>query len=473
MSTAVDVLVIGAGPGGYHAAIRAAQLGKRVVCVDKREVGGVCLNTGCIPTKALLHVAEIAHAARGAAHLGLRVGDVAVDVERVRAFSREAVRANVSGVEALFRTNGVTFVRGAAELLGRGAVAVGEGERRIVYEAKDVVLATGAEPIAPPGWPLDGRVVFTSEEAIGVPEIPKRLLVVGGGVVGLELATVYRRLGAEVVVVELGATILPGVDDEIVKMLSRILEKEGIALRTATKVEDVVVRGEQATVRLGGAFAGEETFDRVLVAIGRRPVTRGLGLAAAGLSTDARGFVAVDERRRTNVAGIWAIGDVAGGPLLAHKAMREGVVAAEAIAGDRGSAYEPACVPNCIYTDPEIATAGLTEAEAIAAGHRVRVGRFPLSASGRARTMNAPPGLIKLVADEETDLVLGMHVLAPQAESLIGEGVMAIEMGATLEDIALSIHPHPTFTEAIHDAAEAAHGKAVHLANRPRRVVAA
>ena len=473
MTERVDVLVVGAGPGGYHAAIRAAQLGKRVVCVDKVAVGGVCLNTGCIPTKALLHVGEVAHQARQAAQIGIGVGAVTVDVERVRAFAAEAVKANVGGVEALFRTNGVTFVRGAAELLGRGGVRVSQSGTSTVYEADDIVLATGAEPVVPPGWPIDGRVVVTSEEAITVPSIPRKLLVVGGGVVGLELATVYRRLGAEVVVVELAPAILPGIDDEIVRMLTRILEGEGIAIRPATKVKDVTVHGDAATVVLDGATTTEETFDRVLVAIGRRPVTRGLGLAAAGLSTDARGYLAVDAQRRTTVRGVWAIGDVAGGPLLAHKAMHEGVIAAAAIAGDRGSAFDPIAIPNCIYTDPEIAVSGMTEAEARAAGHRVRIGRFPLSASGRARTMNAPPGLIKLVADEESDLLLGMHILAPQAESLIGEGVIALEMRATLEDLALTIHPHPTFTEAIHDAAEYAHGRAVHIANRKRPLVAA
>jgi len=344
------------------------------------------------------------------------------------------------------------------------SVAKEDGEAR--FEASDVVIATGAEPIVPPGFPFDGRVVMTSEEAVALPRVPAHMLVVGGGVVGLELATVYRRLGADVTVVELAPAILAGVDDELVRGLERVLADERITVRTGARVDDVAISGEHAEVRIAGVM---ETYDAVLVAIGRRPITRGLGLERAGVAIDARGYVVVDERRKTNVPGLWAVGDAAGGPLLAHKAMREGVVVAEALAGDRGSAYDPRAIPACVYTDPQIATVGMTEREARDAYGEVRVGRFPLSASGRARTMGVSRGLVKLVADARTDLLVGMHVLAPQAEALIGEGVMALEMNATLEDIALSMHPHPTLTEAIHDAAEASHGRAVHLVNVTRR----
>jgi dihydrolipoamide dehydrogenase len=302
---------------------------------------------------------------------------------------------------------------------------------------------------------------------------------VGGGVIGLEFATVYTRLGAKVLVVEALANILTGTDLEISKTLGRILKKQGIEIALATKVETIEKTGEQ---KVKATFNGEYTsnkpetreFDMVLVAVGRRPVTDTLNLEAAGLKTDEKGFIAVDARRKTSVDGIYAIGDITGGPLLAHKAMKEGVVAAEVIAGDKASAFDPVAIPNCVYTDPEVATVGLSEEEAKAAGYTVKIGKFPLMASGRARTMNETDGLIKLVGDAKTDLLLGMHIVAPQAESLIGEGLIALEMGATVEDIGLSIHPHPTLTESIMDAAEAMHNKAIHIPNpKPAKAAAA
>jgi dihydrolipoamide dehydrogenase len=302
-----------------------------------------------------------------------------------------------------------------------------------------------------------------------VKRIPKNLLVVGGGVIGLEFATVFARMGAKVLVVEMLSQLLTGTDLEIAKTMQRILKKQGIEIALSTKVESLEKKSGSVKATISGEYTNgkPETreYDTVLVAVGRRPVTAELNLPAAGLATDERGFLAVDAQRRTKVAHIYAIGDVTGAPLLAHKAMREGVVAAEAIGGDRSAAYDPVAVPNCVYTDPEVATVGLSEEEAKAAGYELRIGKFPLIASGRARTMNESDGLIKLVGDAKSDLLLGMHIVAPQAESLIGEGVIALEMGATLEDIGLSIHPHPTLTESIMDAAEAAHGKAIHLVN--------
>ena len=295
------------------------------------------------------------------------------------------------------------------------------------------------------------------------------MLVIGGGVIGLEFATVYTRLGAKVLVVEMMPQVLTGTDLEISKTMARILKKQGVEIALGTKLVSLEKTATGVKAVINGEFTSgkDETreFECALVAVGRRPVTDALDLAAAGLATDERGFIAVDAQRRTKVEGIFAIGDVTGAPLLAHKAMKEGVVAAEVIGGDRSSAYDPAAVPNCVYTDPEVATVGLSEEEAKAAGYELRIGKFPLVASGRARTMNESDGLIKLVGDAKTDVLLGMHIIAPQAESLIGEGVIAIEMGATLEDIGLSIHPHPTLTECIMDAAEAAHGKAIHIVN--------
>jgi dihydrolipoamide dehydrogenase len=476
----VDAIVIGAGPGGYHAAIRLGQLGKKVVCFDRDEVGGVCLNWGCIPTKALLHVGEVTRHIREAGKIGLKVAPPEIDREGVAKFTGDVVTANVKGVETLFKANGVTFAYGEASFAGPKRVALRKRDGSTdTYEAKEaVVIATGSAPVDVKAWSRDGDVIINSDDAVRLARIPKTMLVIGGGVIGLEFATVYSRMGAKVLVVEMLPQILTGTDLEISKTMLRILKKQGVEIALSTTVKSLEKKGSGVTAVIGGEFTNGKDepreFEMALVAVGRRPVTAELNLSAAGLKTDDNGFIAVDAQRRTAVPGIYAIGDVTGAPLLAHKAMREGVVAAEAISGDRSAAYDPVGVPNCVYTDPEVATVGLSEEEAKAAGYEVRVGKFPLAATGRARTMNESDGLIKLVADAKSDLLLGMHIVAPQAESLIGEGVIALEMGATLEDIGLSIHPHPTLTEAIMDAAEAAHGKAIHIVNpKPKAPAAA
>jgi dihydrolipoamide dehydrogenase len=470
-NTQVDAIVIGAGPGGYHAAIRLGQLGKNVVCFDRDEVGGVCLNWGCIPTKALLHVGEVARHIREAGKIGLKVAAPEVDREGVASFTDSVVKSNVGGVNQLFKANNVVFAYGEASFTGPKTVALKKRDGTTeTYEAKDaVVIATGSAPVDPKAWPRDGESIINSDDAVRLRKIPATMLVIGGGVIGLEFATVYTRLGAKVLVVEMMPQVLTGTDLEISKTMARILKKQGVEIALGTKLVSLEKTATGVKAVINGEFTSgkDETreFECALVAVGRRPVTDALDLAAAGLATDERGFIAVDAQRRTKVEGIFAIGDVTGAPLLAHKAMKEGVVAAEVIGGDRSSAYDPAAVPNCVYTDPEVATVGLSEEEAKAAGYELRIGKFPLVASGRARTMNESDGLIKLVGDAKTDVLLGMHIIAPQAESLIGEGVIAIEMGATLEDIGLSIHPHPTLTECIMDAAEAAHGKAIHIVN--------
>ena len=445
----VDAIVIGAGPGGYHAAIRLGQLGKKVICFDRDEVGGVCLNWGCIPTKALLHVGEVARHIREAGKIGLRVAAPEVDREGVVKFASDVVGANVKGVETLFKANNVQFVYGEASFTGPKTVVLkkrdGSSE---TYEAKDaVVIATGSAPVDVKAWPRDGKTIINSDDAVRLNSVPATLLVIGGGVIGLEFATVYTRLGAKVLVVEMLPQILTGTDLEISKTMGRILKKQGIEIALATKVVGLEKTGQGVKAVINGEFTNNKDesreFEMALVAVGRRPVTDNLNLSAAGLATDERGFIAVDAQRRTNVASIFAIGDITGPPLLAHKAMKEGVVAAEVIAGDGSSAYDPIAVPNCVYTDPEVATVGLSEEEAKAAGYEVRIGKFPLIASGRARTMNESDGLIKLVADAKTDLLLGMHIVAPQAESLM-------------------------------EAAEAAHGKAIHIVNpRPKPATAA
>jgi dihydrolipoamide dehydrogenase len=474
-----DAAIIGAGPGGYHVAIRLGQLGKKVICIDRDEVGGVCLNWGCIPTKALLHVGEVIRHIERAEAIGLKVAKPEVDREAVAKFKNDVVGANVGGVKTLFKANGVEFMRADASFRSPTEIAVKrEGGESDTIKAEYVVIATGSAPVDVKAWPRDGKTIINSDDAVRLERIPKKLLVIGGGVIGLEFATVYRRLGAEVLVVEMMPQILTGTDVEVGKTLARILKKQGIEIMLNTSVGALEKHGDvvRATIKGEGTGGKDETreFDMALVAVGRRPVTDTLNVAAAGLAVDSRGFIETDLQQRTNVPNIFAIGDVTGPPLLAHRAMKQGVIAAEVISGDKSAAFDPAAVPNCVYTDPEVATVGLSEEEAKAAGHEVRIGKFPLAASGRARTMNESEGLIKLVADAKSDLLLGMHIVAPQAESLIGEGVMAIEMGATLEDIGLSVHPHPTLTEGIMDAAEAAHGKAIHVINpKPKTPVKA
>jgi len=475
----VDAVVIGAGPGGYHAAIRLGQLGKTVICVDRDEVGGVCLNWGCIPTKALLHVGEVIRHIDHAEAIGLKVPKASVDRAGVEKFKNEVVASNVGGVKTLFKANNVQFMYGEASFVSPNEIALkGKDGSNHRIRAAQIVIATGSAPIDVKAWPRDGKRILNSDDAVGIKQIPKTMLVIGGGVIGLEFATVYTRMGAQVLVVEALPQILTGSDLEISKTLGRILKKQGVEIMLDTKVAalETTAKGVKATIAGAGTGGKEETreFDMALVAVGRRPVTDALNLAAAGLSVDEKGFLAVDARMRTKVPHIYAIGDVTGQPLLAHRAMKQGVVAAEVIGGDASAAFDPIAIPNCVYTDPEVATVGLSEEEAKAKGYEVRIGKFPLAASGRARTMNESDGIIKLVGDAKTDLLLGMHIVAPQAESLIGEGVVALEMGATLEDIGLSIHPHPTLTEGIMDAAEAAHGKAIHIVNpKPKAPVGA
>jgi dihydrolipoamide dehydrogenase len=475
----VDAVVIGAGPGGYHAAIRLAQIGKRVICVDRDEVGGVCLNWGCIPTKALLHVGEVIRHIEHADAIGLTVDRPKVNREGVEKFKSDVVNSNVGGVKTLFKANNVEFAYGEASFKSPTEISVKGKDGTVTTYATDyVVIATGSAPVDVKAWPRDGDRIINSDDAVQIKRIPKNLLVIGGGVIGLEFATVYARMGAKVLVVEMLPQILTGTDTEISKTLGRILKKQGVEIMLDTKVTGIAPSGKtvKATFNGTGTNGKDETreYDTVLVAVGRRPVTDNLNLPAAGLTTDERGFIAVDQQLRTKVANIFAIGDVTGQPLLAHRAMKQGVIAAEVIGGDASAAFDPMAIPNCVYTDPEVATVGLSEEEAKAQGYEVRIGKFPLAASGRARTMNESDGMLKLVGDAKTDLLLGMHIVAPQAESLIGEGLIALEMGATLEDIGLSVHPHPTLTEAIMDAAEAAHGKAIHIVNpKPKAPAAA
>lgn len=460
-----DLIVIGSGPGGYHAAIRAAQLGLKVACAEKADIGGVCLNVGCIPTKALLHVAAEVRNGRHAADLGVKFGEPELDLEAIDGFKRDVVKKMTGGVSMLFKGNKVEVLKGEARFVAKDEVEVG-GER---HKAKKFIVATGSRPASVPGFDVDGAGIIDSTGALELgDEVPGRLLVIGGGAIGLEFADVYQALGSEVTVVEMLEQIAPASDPDAAKELRKSFEKRGIEVLTGTKVAGQKSGKKGIEVALEGE-GGKRTLtvDKVLVAVGRRPNGKGLGLEEIGVEVDERGYVkVVNEHMQTTLDHVYAIGDVARAPLLAHKAMKEGLVAAEHAAG-KPVAYDTV-VPSVIYTSPELASVGMTEQEAKDAGHSVRVGRFPLSASGRAASLGATEGLVKLIGDEETDLLLGAHIVGPGAGELIAEATLAIEMGATLEDIALTQHAHPTLSEGLMEAAEHAHGRAIHIANRKR-----
>ncbi len=463
MSETFDVIVIGAGPGGYVCALRAAQLGLKVACVEKRAtLGGTCLNIGCIPSKALLQSSENFHAAQSAlADHGVMVKGIALDLARMQARKEEVVSANVKGVEFLFKKNKVTWLKGAARIARPGVVAVDGAE----YAAKHIVIATGSESVPLPGVEVDETRIVTSTGGFALDAVPKHLVVIGGGYIGLELGSVWRRLGAEVTVIEFLDRLVPTMDGEISKAFERILAKQGMKFRLQTKVTGA--RVEKKTVILSlepakGGKAEEISADIVLLAIGRRPYVEGLGLAEIGVARDERGRIKTDEHYATSVAGIYAIGDVIAGPMLAHKAEEEGVALAEILAGQAGHVNYGA-IPGVVYTWPEAACVGATEESLREAGTAYRVGKFPFTANGRARAMGETEGFVKLLADEKTDRLLGAHIIGPDAGTLIAELVTAIEFGASAEDVARTSHAHPSLSEAVKEAALAVAGRALHI----------
>ena len=464
MPTQYDAIVIGGGPGGYTAAIRLAQLGKKTLCIEKERLGGVCLNWGCMPSKALLHVGEVITAAKELAAMGVTFGEMKINLQQLNTWKAKMIDDLVNGIGMLFKANKVDWANGTAEVIDKQNIRVKKHDGRVeTYVAPVIVIATGTEPTPLPSVARDGKTVLDSNDAIALNDLPKAILIIGAGVIGLEFATIYRRLGAAVTVVELMDRALGDTDLEISGALLKILKKQGINVHLQTKAVGIEVRDNRATVKFEGEINAAQDFDKVLVAVGRRPRTSDIDFAKLGVEVE-RGYIKVDEKRQTTQAGIYAIGDCTGAPLLAHKAMKEGVVAAEAIAG-LPSAYDPAAMPNCVYTDPQVATAGLSEEQANAQGYDVAVGKFRLAALGRARTVGLTEGMLKIVSDKKTDLVLGVGIVSPMAEAVIAEAVMAIEMGATTEDIGLMIHPHPTFSEPMMEAAEAIHGRAIHVAN--------
>ena len=464
MPDSFDVIVIGAGPGGYVCAIRAAQLGLKVACVEKRAtLGGTCLNVGCIPSKALLQSSERFEEARHklADHGVVLGGEVRLDLARMLARKNEVVSANVKGVEFLFRKNKVTWLKGEGRIVSPGRVAV-NGEE---YETRHIVIASGSESIPLPGVEVDEERIVTSTGGLELDEVPGHLVVIGGGYIGLELGSVWRRLGAEVTVVEFLDRIVPGMDAEVGKAFERVLAKQGMKFRLKTKVTGARRGNEGVTLTLEPAEGGpaeELRADVVLVAVGRRPYTEGLGLDAAGVALDERGRVRVDGHYATNVPGIWAIGDVIAGPMLAHKAEEEGVAVAERIAGEAGHVNYDA-IPGVVYTWPEVASVGRTEEELKAQEVAYKVGKFPFTANARARAMGDTEGFVKLLSDAGTDRLLGAHIIGPDAGTLIAELALAIEFGASAEDVARTCHAHPSLNEAVKEAALAVQGRALHI----------
>jgi dihydrolipoamide dehydrogenase len=457
-----DVLVIGSGPGGYVAAIRAAQLGLKTGCVESREtLGGTCLNVGCIPSKAMLHASEFYdHAANGMmAKMGIKVTPE-LDLDTMHGQRKDAVKQLTGGIEFLFKKNKVEWIKGHAAFTAADTVQVGDRSVR----AKNIVIATGSSVTPLPGVEIDQKVVVDSTGALELPKVPEQMVVIGGGVIGLELGSVWRRLGAKVTVVEFLDQILPGFDGEVRKESNKILKKQGLEFKLSTKVTGVTVKGDKATLTVEPAAGGAaETIeaDTVLVSIGRKPNTDGLALDKAGLATNQRGQIEIDHDFRTSVAGIWAIGDVVPGPMLAHKAEDEGIAVAENIAGQHGIVNHDV-IPSVVYTWPEIAGVGLTEEAAKERGE-VKVGKFPMLANSRAKTNHEPDGFVKVIADAKTDRVLGVWCIASVAGTMIAQAAQAMEFGATSEDIAYTCHAHPTHSEAIKEAAMAVMGKPIHI----------
>ncbi len=462
-STEFDLIVIGAGPGGYVCAIRAAQLGLRVACVEKRDtLGGTCLNVGCIPSKALLQSSEnfleTTHAWKD--H-GIVVQGVSLDLARMQARKGEVVGANVKGVEFLFKKNKVTWLKGEGRITAPGQVSVAG----TAYAAKHIVIATGSESMPLPGVAVDEKTIVTSTGALELDKVPGHLVVIGGGVIGLELGSVWRRLGAEVTVVEFLDRLIPGNDGEVAKQFERVLAKQGMKFKLSTKVTAATQTETGVSLTVESVKDGKTATldaDIVLLAIGRRAFTDGLGLAEIGVKLDGRGRVETDGHFATNIPGIYAIGDVIAGPMLAHKAEDEGVALAERLAGQAGHVnYD--VIPGVVYTAPEVASVGQTEEQLKAAGIAYKVGKFPFTANGRARAMAQTDGFVKVLADAKSDRILGAHILGPDAGTLIAELAMAMEFGASSEDVARICHAHPSLSEAVKEAALAVEGRALHI----------
>ena len=472
-----DVIVIGSGPGGYIAAIRAAQLGKTVACIEewkdeagKPRLGGTCLNVGCIPSKALLASSEhFEHAQHGMADHGVQIKGVSLDLAQMIRRKAAIVDKFTGGVEFLFRKNKVTWIKGHGKFKGRAAdgvvtVEASDGGDAKPYTARNVIIATGSKARHLPGIPVDNKIVSDNEGALSFDSVPKKLAVIGAGVIGLELGSVWRRLGAEVTILEALPAFLGAVDDAIAKEAAKLFKKQGLTIHLGVNIGEVKTKGKGVTIAYKDQAGAEQKLeaDRLIVSIGRVPNTDNLGLDAVGLAADARGFIPVDDNCRTSVPGIYAIGDVVRGPMLAHKAEDEGVMVAEVIDGQKPH-IDYNCIPWVIYTEPEIAWVGKTEAQLKAEGREYRTGQFPMQANGRAMGMGRPDGFIKMIADARTDELLGVHIIAANASDLISEGVVALEFKAASEDIGMICHPHPSLSEVMREAALAVQKRALNM----------
>ena len=463
MSPTKNVVVIGAGPAGYVCAIRLAQLGQKVTVVEKEFLGGTCLNIGCIPSKAMIAAGVLIEKLAKAAEMGITADNVKLDVKKLVDWKMGIVGKLTGGVGVLLKNHKVDVVMGSARFTGKNTVEVQtkEGKKTLTFD--DAVIATGSTPIEIPGFAFDEDKVWSSTGALRPTRIPEHLVVIGGGYIGLELGMMYRKLGSEVTVLEATGGALPGQEKDAVKLIERSLKKQKIKLMTETFAKGWEAKGGKLAVTVE-TKGGKDTVecDQILSTVGRRPYSEGLGLEAVGLTTDKRGFLEVDEYMRTKVANIYAIGDIAGQPMLAHKGSKEGLVAAGVIAG-QAEAYDARCVPAVIFTSPEMASVGLTEEQCKEQGLEIKSGKFPFSASGRAMSLMETEGFVKMIVDAKTDEILGVHMVGPEVTELIAEAALAIEMGATAEDVARTIHAHPTLPESMMEAAEAVHGMAVHI----------
>ncbi|WP_338726870.1 dihydrolipoyl dehydrogenase [Haladaptatus sp. DJG-WS-42] len=469
IATGTDVLVIGAGPGGYVAAIRAGQLGLDVTMVEKNAYGGTCLNYGCIPSKALISATDVAHNAANAEDMGIHA-DPVVDMQGMVAWKDGVVNQLTGGVEKLMKANGVNLMQGTAEFAGENTVRVahgGEGQGSESIEFDSCIIATGSRPFEIPGFEFDGEHVLSSREALALDEIPEKLVVVGAGYIGMELSTVFAKLGTDVTIVEMLDDALPGYESDVARVVKKKAEALGIEFHFGEAAKEWRKEADGMTVVTENEDGETSEFnaDKTLVAVGRQPVSDTLNLEAVGLEPDEKGFLQTDDQCRTDVGHIYAIGDVAGEPMLAHKASKEGHVAAEVIAGEP-SALDYQAIPAAVFTDPEIGTVGMTQAEAEEAGFEPVVGKFPFMASGRALSTGHSDGFVRVVADEESGFILGGQIVGAEASELVAELALAIEMGATLEDLTATIHTHPTLAEAVMEAAANAKGEAIHTLNR-------
>ncbi len=462
-----DAVVIGAGPGGYPAAIRLGQLKVKTAIIEREYIGGVCLNVGCIPSKSVIHAAKTFDKLSHSEDIGISIaGKPTLDMVKMQAWKTGVVNKLTGGVRTLLKGNGVEIIDGTAKLEkpGPDGHRITVGDKTIV--AKNVIIATGSRPIEIPGFKIDQDRVLDSTGALALDHVPARMVVIGGGYIGLELGMVYAKFGTKVTVVEALPTILASMDKDCVAVVARKLKKMGVEVMTETKAKSWKLDGDRAvlTVELKDGKAAAIDTDKILLSIGRRPNSENLGLEALGVKTE-RGFITVDDKLRTNVGGIYAIGDVVGGMMLAHKATKEGEVVAEVIAGHK-AAFDVRTIPAVVFTDPEIAATGLTEDEAKAKGHTVKTGKFPFAALGRALSVNDTDGFVKIVGDAKTGELLGVHIVGGGASDLISEAALAIEMGAVVEDLRLTIHPHPTLSEAVMEAASVVMGDAIHVINR-------